>query len=130
MANIDLIREVKRSAVNHWGSVLSACGVDVPERGKHGACPVCGGTDRFHFIDDHHNGNWFCRQCDEPNHGDGLDLIAKVKGISILDAAKAVSQALSLPLPKPAGREAPKSAAPQKRSVSWWHRRLSDNPPI
>ena len=112
MANIDLIREVKRNAVNHWGSVLSACGVDVPERGKHGACPVCGGTDRFHFIDDHHNGNWFCRQCDEPNHGDGLDLIAKVKGISILDAAKAVSQALSLSLPEPAGREAPKSAAP------------------
>lgn len=111
MANIDLIREVKRNAVNHWGSVLSACGVDVPERGKHGACPVCGGTDRFHFIDDHHNGNWFCRQCDAPNHGDGLDLIAKVKGISVLDAAKEVSQVLSLPLPEPAGREAPKSAA-------------------
>ncbi|MGJ7340218.1 primase-helicase zinc-binding domain-containing protein [Morganella morganii] len=111
MANIDLIREVKRSAVNHWGSVLSACGVDVPERGKHGACPVCGGTDRFHFIDDHHNGNWFCRQCDAPNHGDGLDLIAKVKGISVFDAAKEVSQALSLPLPEPAGQEAPKSAA-------------------
>ncbi|MGK6875550.1 DUF927 domain-containing protein [Morganella morganii] len=112
MANIDLIREVKRNAVNHWGSVLSACGVDVPERGKHGACPVCGGTDRFHFIDDHHNGNWFCRQCDAPNHGDGLDLIAKVKGISVLDAAKEVSQALSLPLPEPARQEAPKSAAP------------------
>ncbi|HEI8512302.1 TPA: toprim domain-containing protein [Morganella morganii] len=112
MANIDLIREVKRNAVNHWGSVLSACGVDVPERGKHGACPMCGGTDRFHFIDDHHNGNWFCRQCDEPNHGDGLDLIAKVKGISVLDAAKEVSQALSLPLPEPARQEAPKSAAP------------------
>lgn len=111
MANIDLIHEVKRSAVNHWSSVLSACGVDVPERGKHGACPVCGGTDRFHFIDDHHNGNWFCRQCDEPNHGDGLDLIAKVKGISVFDAAKEVSQVLSLPLPEPAGREAPKSAA-------------------
>lgn len=112
MANIDLIREVKRSTVNHWSSVLSACGVDVPERGKHGACPVCGGTDRFHFIDDHHNGNWFCRQCDAPNHGDGLDLIAKVKGISVLDAAKEVSQALSLPLPEPARQEAPKSAAP------------------
>lgn len=112
MASIDLIREVKRNAVNHWGSVLSACGVDVPERGKHGACPVCGGTDRFHFIDDHHNGNWFCRQCDAPNHGDGLDLIAKVKGISVLDAAKEVSQALSLPLPEQARQEAPKSAAP------------------
>ncbi|MET4876143.1 DUF927 domain-containing protein [Morganella morganii] len=112
MASIDLIREVKRNAVNHWGSVLSACGVDVPERGKHGACPVCGGTDRFHFIDDHHNGNWFCRQCDAPNHGDGLDLIAKVKGISVLDAAKEVSQALSLPLPEQGRQEAPKSAAP------------------
>ncbi|HDU8616638.1 DUF927 domain-containing protein [Morganella morganii] len=111
MASIDLIREVKRNAVNHWGSVLSACGIDVPERGKHGACPICGGTDRFHFIDDHHNGNWFCRQCDAPNHGDGLDLIAKVKGISVLDAAKEVSQVLSLPLPEPARQEAPKSAA-------------------
>lgn len=110
MANIELIREVKRNAVNHWGSVLSACGVDVPERGKHGACPVCGGTDRFHFIDDHHNGNWFCRQCDAPNHGDGLDLIAKVKGISVLDAAKEVSQALSLSLPEPARKEPLKSA--------------------
>ncbi|MGI3398288.1 primase-like DNA-binding domain-containing protein [Providencia stuartii] len=109
MGNIDLIREVKRNAANHWGSLLSACGVDVPERGKHGACPVCGGTDRFHFIDDHHNGNWFCRQCDKPNHGDGLDLIAKVKGISIYEAAKEVSQALSMPLPEPARKEPPKS---------------------
>ncbi|HDU8677998.1 primase-like DNA-binding domain-containing protein [Proteus mirabilis] len=109
MTNIELIREVKRNAVNHWSGILPACGVDVPERGKHGACPVCGGTDRFHFIDDHHNGNWFCRQCDEPNHGDGLDLIAKVKGISIYEAAKEVSRALSLPLPEPARKEAPKS---------------------
>lgn len=110
MGNIDLIREVKNNAVNHWSSLLPACGVNVPERGKHGACPVCGGTDRFHFVDDHHNGNWFCRQCDEPNHGDGLDLIAKVKGVSVFEAAKEVSQALSLPLPEPAGQEAPKSA--------------------
>ncbi|HEC8340152.1 TPA: toprim domain-containing protein [Providencia rettgeri] len=109
MGNINLIREVKRNAVNHWGRLLSACGVDVPERGKHGACPACGGTDRFHFIDDHHNGNWFCRQCNEPNHGDGLDLIAKVKGVSIFEAAKEVSQALSMPLPEPARKEPPKS---------------------
>lgn len=109
MGNIDLIREVKRNAVNHWGCLLPACGVDVPERGKHGACPACGGTDRFHFIDDHHNGNWFCRQCNEPNHGDGLDLIAKVKGVSIFEAAKEVSQALSMPLPEPARKETPKS---------------------
>ena len=40
MTNIELIREVKRNAVNHWSGILPACGVDVPERGKHGACPV------------------------------------------------------------------------------------------
>ncbi|EPH3102810.1 DUF5906 domain-containing protein, partial [Providencia stuartii] len=48
---------------------------------------------------------------DKPNHGDGLDLIAKVKGISIYEAAKEVSQALSMPLPEPARKEPPKSEA-------------------
>ncbi|MEX0448017.1 AAA family ATPase, partial [Xenorhabdus sp. SGI246] len=72
-----------------------------PAKGKHGACPVCGGTDRFHFIDDHHHGNWHCRQCDAPNYGDGLDLVAKAKGISITEAAKVVANVLALPLPEP-----------------------------
>ncbi|CAM3201191.1 hypothetical protein XNC1_3959 [Xenorhabdus nematophila ATCC 19061] len=73
---IDFIQTVKKSAINHWQHLLPACGIDVPERDKHGACPICGGTDRFHFIDDHHHGDWHygdwhCRQCDKPNHGDG-----------------------------------------------------------
>ncbi|WP_280521866.1 primase-helicase zinc-binding domain-containing protein, partial [Xenorhabdus innexi] len=79
-------------------------GVDVPAKGKHGACPICGGTDRFHFIDDNHHGDWHCRQCDQPNHGDGLDLVARAKGITILTAAKQVADVLAMPLlePKPA----------------------------
>ncbi|MEQ1964566.1 primase-helicase zinc-binding domain-containing protein [Xenorhabdus khoisanae] len=68
---LDVIRAVKQSAANHWQLLLPACGIDVPLKGKHGACPICGGTDRFHFIDDNHNGDWHCRQCDEPNHGGG-----------------------------------------------------------
>ncbi|PHM46666.1 DNA primase [Xenorhabdus miraniensis] len=101
---------MKNAAINHWQSLLPACGVDVPTRGKHSACPICGGTDRFHFIDDHHNGDWHCRQCDEPNHGDGLDLVARAKGITIFEAAKLVSGALALPLPefKPA-KEKPRT---------------------
>ncbi|WP_339352133.1 toprim domain-containing protein [Xenorhabdus szentirmaii] len=62
---------------------------------------MCGGTDRFHFIDDHHHGNWHCRQCDTPNYGDGLDLVARTKGISITEAAKIVANTLALPLPEP-----------------------------
>ncbi|MDE9430421.1 primase-like DNA-binding domain-containing protein [Xenorhabdus bovienii] len=98
---IDFIHTVKKSAINHWQSLLTVCGVDVPAKGKHGACPICGGTDRFHFIDDHNNGDWHCRQCDQPNHGDGLDLVARAKGITIFEAAKLVSGALALPLPEP-----------------------------
>ncbi len=97
--SIDLIQSVKTSAMYSWQNLLPACGINVPAKGKHGACPVCGGSDRFHFIDDHHHGNWHCRQCDAPNYGDGLDLVAKTNGISILEAAKIVAnvQALSLP---------------------------------
>ncbi len=95
---LNLIQSVKKSAMYHWENLLPACGIDIPAKGKHGACPICGGTDRFHFIDDHHNGNWHCRQCDAPNYGDGLDLVAKTKGISILEAAKVVATVLALPL--------------------------------
>ncbi|MCP9266881.1 toprim domain-containing protein [Xenorhabdus sp. XENO-1] len=98
---LGLIQTVKKSAMYHWENLLPACGIDIPAKGKHGACPVCGGTDRFHFIDDHHNGNWHCRQCDIPNYGDGLDLVAKTNRISVFEAAKIVADALALPLPEP-----------------------------
>ncbi|WP_370277173.1 primase-helicase zinc-binding domain-containing protein [Xenorhabdus bovienii] len=97
---LDLIQTVKTSAMYSWANLLPACGITVPAKGKHGACPVCGGTDRFHFIDDHHHGNWHCRQCDAPNYGDGLDLVAKTNGISILEAAKVIANVQALPLPE------------------------------
>ncbi|MCC8367276.1 toprim domain-containing protein [Xenorhabdus sp. PB61.4] len=97
---LDLIQSVKKSAMYHWENLLPACGVDIPAKGKHGTCPICGGTDRFHFIDDHHNGNWHCRQCDAPNYGDGLDLVAKTNRISITEAAKVVANVLALSLPE------------------------------
>ncbi|MEQ1969408.1 DUF927 domain-containing protein [Xenorhabdus nematophila] len=115
------IRSVKAAAQDHWQNVLSACGVDVPTKGKHGACPICGGTDRFHFMDDHGNGDWHCRQCDNPNYGDGLDLLMRAKGITLIAAAKIVADALALPLPepepKPARKEAPKSEAPVQSAI-------------
>ncbi|WP_038196704.1 primase-helicase zinc-binding domain-containing protein, partial [Xenorhabdus bovienii] len=96
MVNHIDIRSVKMAAKDHWQGLLAACGVDVPVKGKHGACPLCGGTDRFHFMDDHGHGDWHCRQCDNPNHGDGLDLLVRAKGITIIEAAKVVADALAL----------------------------------
>ncbi|MGM8422280.1 DUF927 domain-containing protein [Enterobacter hormaechei] len=109
---IELIREVKRRAAGSWESVLPQCGVTVPPKGRHGPCAICGGSDRFHYIDDHGGGEWHCRQCDEPNHGDGLDLIARAQGITITAAAQKVSSLLGVdtrtPEPKPA-REKPQT---------------------
>ncbi|MDE1484477.1 DUF927 domain-containing protein [Xenorhabdus bovienii] len=98
---LEFIQTVKQSAMYHWANLLPACGIDVPAKDKHGACPICGGTDRFHFIDDHHHGNWHCRQCDTPNYGDGLDLVARTQKISITEAAKIIAGSLALPLPDP-----------------------------
>ncbi|MDT0205775.1 DUF927 domain-containing protein [Serratia marcescens] len=96
MRNIELIREVKRQSTGGWAQLLPQCGVDVPARDGHGPCPVCGGTDRFHFIDDHDGGEWHCRQCDAPNHGDGLDLVARTHRIGITEAAEMVAGVLGI----------------------------------
>lgn len=123
MKIIEIIRAVKKQASGHWDYVLSACGVDVPAKGKHGPCPICGGTDRFHFIDDNDNGEWHCRQCTEPNYGDGLDLVARVNQVSISEAAERVAGVLNMDIrstespasthAEPVRRVVPKSEAQQ-----------------
>ncbi|MDE1475147.1 hypothetical protein [Xenorhabdus bovienii] len=66
-------------------------------------------------INDHHNGNWYCHQCDEPRYGGGLGLVARTKVISITEAAKVVADALPLPEPKLA-----RKTREDKRSASAW----------
>ena len=85
------IKEVKNRANGMWPTILNSLKITVPEKGKHGPCPVCGGNDRFHFIDDHDGGEWHCRQCDK-SHGDGFDLISRCLNIDIKEAVSAVSQ--------------------------------------
>ncbi|MFV8906888.1 DUF927 domain-containing protein [Serratia fonticola] len=96
MRNIELIREVKRCAAGGWFNLLRQCCIDTPNKGHHGPCPICGGTDRFHFIDDHDGGEWHCRQCDAPNHGDGLDLVSRSNGITITEAAEMIAGLLGI----------------------------------
>ncbi|KMJ43739.1 hypothetical protein ABLB69_18705 [Xenorhabdus khoisanae] len=38
---LDLIQIVKKSAMYHWENLLPACGIDIPTKGSHGACPAC-----------------------------------------------------------------------------------------
>ena len=91
-----LVSDVALAAVDRWPSVLASLGINTPCRGKHGPCPVCGGKDRFHFDDKEGKGTWHCRQCDGKRAGDGLDLVAKVTGMSTKEAAQEVAQVLGL----------------------------------
>lgn len=52
-----------------------------------GACPVCGGKDRFRFWpSEGETGRWFCRGCDKA--GDGIQLLREIGGLSFKDACK------------------------------------------
>jgi len=90
------VPEITAAARGQWESLLLTLGITVPRRGKHGPCPVCGGTDRFHFDDQEGRGTWHCRQCDGKQAGDGLDLVAKVMDKSLKETAQEVALALGL----------------------------------
>ena len=95
MTELLKISEIARAAQGQWGSILPALGITVPARGKHGACPVCGGKDRFRVDDKEGKGTWFCNQCD-PQAGDGVNLVSRVTGKPLIEAANMVAQFLGL----------------------------------
>lgn len=65
-------------AIGRWRGILPIFGVDSRFlSGRHGPCPVCGGTDRFRFDDKDGRGSWFCSKC---GAGDGFALVMRMKG--------------------------------------------------
>ena len=101
------VSEVINSSLGNWPAILQSCGIEIPAGGKHGACPTCGGKDRFRFDDRDGRGTWFCNQC---GSGDGLDLVANALKLSLGDAAKHISGGLRdgdrAAQPQPARKEA------------------------
>ncbi|HHR5803502.1 TPA: DUF927 domain-containing protein [Providencia alcalifaciens] len=87
MKPIDVIRDVKLKANGQWQNILSNLGAEVPLN-THTACPHCGGKDRFRFDDKGGNGTFICSQC---GSGDGLDLVQRVLGGSVTEAAYEVA---------------------------------------
>ncbi|WP_272663336.1 TOPRIM and DUF927 domain-containing protein [Providencia sp. PROV134] len=87
MKPIDVIRDVKLKANGQWQNILSNLGAEVPLN-THTACPHCGGKDRFRFDDKDGNGTFICNQC---GSGDGLDLVQRVLGGSVTEAAYEVA---------------------------------------
>ncbi len=117
------ISEVSTRSRGQWPVLLQWLGITVPQNNRHGACPACGGTDRFRFDDKEGRGTWFCNNC---GHGDGLDLIKQVKKIDIREAAALVSGMLNaspaaLPVTTPPAR---KEAAKDGKPHEWWQRQM------
>lgn len=68
-----------------WRSILPMVGISAGLlTGRHLACPLCGGTDRFRFTDHDQVGAWICNQ---HGRGTGIDLVMQVHGEDFKAAA-------------------------------------------
>lgn len=75
-------------ALNRWPGLLAHFGVGRDLlTGRHTACPVCGGRDRFRFDDKDGRGTFYCSHC---GAGDGFKLLQLVTGKSFRECANDV----------------------------------------
>jgi Uncharacterized protein conserved in bacteria len=88
------MRDIKELAKGRWPGIMRALGIDIGKSGKHCACPVCKGRDRFRFDDKNGTGSWFCNQC-QPQAGDGFALVMKVLKIDFKQAVKEIEKIIS-----------------------------------
>lgn len=98
------IKEVKALAQGQWLRLLGHFKVAVPDAGRHGPCPICGGKDRFRLDDRDGHGTWYCNQC-EPQAGDGIALLMKAKSWSCLQTVREVAALLATFPPAPVRKD-------------------------
>ncbi|MEW5561573.1 DUF927 domain-containing protein [Enterobacter asburiae] len=113
MKNIK-VSEISKQSAGKWEYILQRLGIKIPEGGKHGPCPKCGGKDRFRFDNKDGRGTWFCNRC---GNGDGIDIVKLVFDIDTVPAAARVAECL----PSAPAMTAParKEAATQPAAVNW-----------
>ncbi|MDZ7594419.1 MAG: primase-helicase zinc-binding domain-containing protein [Thiobacillus sp.] len=79
---------ISEVAQGRWPGILSSFGLTGKQlSGKHTACPVCGGQDRFRFDDKEGRGTFFCSHC---GAGDGVQLVMSLKGVDFRTAAQEI----------------------------------------
>ncbi|TPE12128.1 DNA primase [Pantoea vagans] len=83
-----IVSDTVKAATGFWPQLLPALGISVLDGGRHGACPACGGKDRFRFDNQDGRGTWLCNQC---GAGDGLNLVEKALSLSAKEAAMKVA---------------------------------------
>lgn len=122
------MQSIREMAKGKWRGLLPELGVNVRHlTGKHTACPICGGTDRFRFDDKNGVGDWICNSC---GSGDGVMLATQATGMplrDVLEKVKAMSGAI-----KPEPVKERDTAKEQAAIKALWERaqRPSDNGPV
>jgi hypothetical protein len=93
-------------------ATLQGLDLRLKKNGPHeltGACPRCGGTDRFNINTT--KGAWFCRGCDAKG-GDGISLLMHVRGLPFREAVQDINgETGDIERPAPAPIAAPAKAA-------------------
>lgn len=105
-----IVSDTVKAAAGFWPQLLPALGISIHASGRHGACPVCGGKDRFRFDNQGGRGTWHCNQC---GAGDGLNLVEKALDVSAKEAAVKIADMLGAlpPVSKAPANTADKAAA-------------------
>lgn len=105
-----IVSDTVKAAAGFWPQLLPALGISIHASGRHGACPVCGGKDRFRFDNQGGRGTWHCNQC---GAGDGLNLVEKALDVSAKEAAVKIADMLGAlpPVSKAPTNTADKAAA-------------------
>ena len=92
-----ILDEVKTAAQGQWLSrIYPALGIAVPNGGRHGPDPFCGGKDRFRCDDKDGHGTWFCNQC-VPRSGDGFGLVGKCLNLRFSETLQRVGELVGVP---------------------------------
>lgn len=82
--------KLRDKAKGRWHGILSGLGLAQSFlTRKHGPCPMCGGNDRWRWIDREGSGDWICNNC---GHGSGTDLVMKVLKVDFKTAAQRIEE--------------------------------------
>jgi putative DNA primase/helicase len=113
----------KERAHGRWREILPALGIDDSFlTGRNCPCPICGGADRFRFIDRQPgNGMWVCNQC-QPRPRPAIDLVIAFIGKPFPEAARVVDDILGDRYVK---AQAPTTIRPTEQKASkYYHQKV------
>lgn len=106
-------------ARGRWHAILPAIGVAANFlTGKNGPCPLCGGKDRWRFINTNGDGTWLCTHC---GAGNGIELVKRFLKVEFRDGAQAIENVLRTAPPANEPKPRDHAALREAAKLAWNH---------